>query len=130
MKNFIDRGHFVIEQLLLSKYCVTVSTGENYGYKDTRKVLNNLVIYSGGYLCDDILIKSPFNDVRAVRDELTNKCDKATRRLLRGMEKKKKYPLQTVLHFIVLNIGIKSFVKRKGSKYQGVIDKWKALGII
>ena len=34
MKVLIDRGHFVIEQLLTKKYCVTVATGENYGSRD------------------------------------------------------------------------------------------------
>ena len=43
MKQFIDRGHFAIEQLLHDKFCITVSTGENYGYKDTLKILNRLV---------------------------------------------------------------------------------------
>ncbi|MCR5147896.1 MAG: HXXEE domain-containing protein [Eubacterium sp.] len=44
MKDFIDRGHFVIEQLLHGKACVIVATGENYGNKDAAKVLKNLVI--------------------------------------------------------------------------------------
>lgn len=50
MKVLIDRGHFVIEQQLTGKYCVTVTTGENYGSRDAAKVLKNLVLYSGGNL--------------------------------------------------------------------------------
>lgn len=41
MKDFIDRGHFVIEQLLHKKYCIAVASGENYGSQDTLKVLKN-----------------------------------------------------------------------------------------
>ena len=40
MKVIIDRGHFVIEQLLFGKYAISISTYENYGGKDTAKILN------------------------------------------------------------------------------------------
>ena len=42
MKVVIDRGHFVIEQLLFRNYAISVSTFENYGGKDTSKILNRL----------------------------------------------------------------------------------------
>ena len=45
MKVIIDRGHFVIEQLLFGKYAISVSTYENYGGKDTAKILNRLFCY-------------------------------------------------------------------------------------
>lgn len=35
MKVIIDRGHFVMEQLLHKKYAISVSTYENYGGMDT-----------------------------------------------------------------------------------------------
>lgn len=47
LKKFIDKGHFVIEQLLHKKYAITVTTGKNYGSKDTSKVLNRFMSYSG-----------------------------------------------------------------------------------
>lgn len=47
MKTIIDRGHFVIEQLLYGKYAISVSTYENYGGKETSRILNRLLTYSG-----------------------------------------------------------------------------------
>ena len=47
LKQFTDRGHFVIEQLLHGKYAVSVATGENYGSGDTSKILTKLLAYSG-----------------------------------------------------------------------------------
>ena len=38
LKTFIDRGHFVIEQLLRSKYAVGIANGENYGSRDTARI--------------------------------------------------------------------------------------------
>lgn len=73
MKLFIDRGHFVIEQLLKDKYCVVVATGENYGKNDTAKVLKKLVLYSGGSLVRTIAVNAPFDSVRSTGEACTTK---------------------------------------------------------
>ena len=125
MKDFIDRGHFVIEQLLHGKYCVTIATGENYGNRDALKVLNNLVLYSGGKKCCSFALNVPFNNTEAVRDTLVAKCNQASGKLIKGLKKKKQYLIQTLLNTIVISVGIRPLIKRKGSQYQGVIDKWK-----
>lgn len=129
MKDFIDRGHFVIEQLLHDKYCVTVATGENYGNKNTSKILKNLVLYSGGKICDNITFNVPFNDIDFVRDKLKHRCRQSSKKILASLKGKKRFPLQTVIHNIVLTIGLRPLIKRKGALYQGVIDKWKSKGL-
>ena len=129
MKDYIDRGHFVIEQLLHGKYCVNVVTGENYGNKDALKVLNNLVLYSGGKKCYSFAMNVPFNNTEAVREKLTTKCNKASQKMIIGLKKKKQYPTQTLLNNTIRIIGIRPLIKKKGSQYQGVIDKWTKLGL-
>lgn len=128
MKVLIDRGHFVIEQLLRGKYCVTVATGENYGSKDACKVLNKLVLYSGGHLVQRIAFNAPFNIV--THDTETSLrarriAEKAGSGLYEALIRQKRYPLQLLYHKIIFEIGIRPFVLRKGGKYQGVINKWK-----
>ena len=44
LKSFIDRGHFVVEQLLYDKYTLCVATYENYGGYSAFRVLKNLVL--------------------------------------------------------------------------------------
>lgn len=129
MKDFIDRGHFVIEQLLLNKYCITVATGENYGNKDTMKVLNNLVLFSGGRLSGKLLIKAPFNDVKSITKIKKMYIEKVLQRFVNEMKQNRLYFFQRVFHFLVFNIGIKPFVTKKGDSYRGVMEKWKKLGI-
>ena len=129
MKDLIDRGHFVIEQLLHNKACVTIATGENYGSKDALKVLNNLVIYSGGMLCDSFAMNAPFNGTDSVRGELSVRCSKAVRKLMKGLQDKSFHPMQKLIHSIVLNVGIRPLIRKKGALYQGVADKWGKLGI-
>ncbi|MCR5119432.1 MAG: flavodoxin family protein [Lachnospiraceae bacterium] len=129
MKDLIDRGHFVIEQLLHNKACVTIATGENYGSRDALKVLNNLVIYSGGMLCDSFAMNAPFNGTEDVREKLSERCSKATQRLMEGIQDKAGHPIQKLIHLIVLNVGIRPLVRKKRALYQGVADKWGKMGI-
>ena len=130
MKDFIDRGHFVIEQLLNGKYCITLATGENYGNSDALKVLNNLVLYSGGKIVSKIKIKAAFGDKKYVCENKKKIVQKAAKKMVCGIKLNKLYPMQTAYHYIVLNLGIKPFVRKKGDLYQGVIEKWESRGVI
>lgn len=130
MKLLIDRGHFVIEQLLTGKYCVTVATGENYGVRDASRILNNLVLYSGGNLCDKIVMNAPFNGMKEVSDKIDRLGQRSADRLCSAITGRRFYLFQHIFHLIVLNLGIRRFVLKKGVRYQGVIDKWKELGIM
>lgn len=132
MKVLIDRGHFVIEQLLNDKYCVTVATGENYGSRDAGKVLDRLVLYSGGHLTKNIVINAPFNSlrIRSSQDtDIHHLANKTGQRLYDAIRTHKRYPLQAVYHKMVFDFGIRPFVLRKGGKYNGVIIKWKEMEI-
>ena len=126
MKVLIDRGHFVIEQLLHDKHCVTVVTGENYGKNDTNKVLKNLVLYSGGYLTDSICLNAPFNEVTSVSSKTDKIGSRTATKLYFEIKNNKKHPIQILFHKVIFNFGIKPFVLKKGDKYAGVINKWNS----
>lgn len=130
MKDFIDRGHFVIEQLLHDKYCMTVATGENYGNKNTLKVLNELVIFSGGRLTGNILVKTSFNDIENNIRKMNMRIEKLSKSLITGIKYKRIYIFQKLFHFIIFRFGIKPFVEKKGSSYLGVIKKWRESGVL
>lgn len=61
LKTIIDRGHFVIEQLLYKKCAMSVVTYENYGGKDASKILDRLLLYSGAKISDSLCMKIPFS---------------------------------------------------------------------
>ena len=130
MKDFIDRGHFVIEQLLYGKPCITVATGENYGNRSARKVLDNLVLYSGGKISDHILLKVPFNGISGMKKAITRKTFRASERLIWEIKGKKKHLVQCFCHGMIFRLGIRPFVMKKGAAYAGVVRKWKKRGIV
>lgn len=128
LKQFIDRGHFVMEQLLRGKYAVSVATGENYGSKDTSRILIKLLQYSGAYLIGGIRHNLPFNRVPDGK-ALEKQIHSCSAKLYRDIICHRKYPMQALVHRIVFSAGIKPFVKEKGKDYQGVAARWSHNGI-
>ena len=125
MKVIIDRGHFVIEQLLFGKYAISVSTYENYGGKDTAKILNKLFCYSGATISKSLAIKTPFSCNPFSNPKIPNIVNKATDKFYKDIYRQKTYLYQKMKHFIIFRFGILPFVTKKGNEYQGVIAKWK-----
>lgn len=125
VKVLIDRGHFVIEQLLSKKYAISVSTYENYGGKDTAKILNRLFCYSGATISNSLVIKTPFSSNPFSNPKIHNTLNKATDKLYKDIYKQKTYLYQKIRHFIIFRFGILPFVMKKGNEYQGVVTKWK-----
>lgn len=126
LKQFIDRGHFVIEQLLHGKYAVSVATGENYGNTGTSKVIVNLLKYSGAKMSGKVICKVPFNSI----PKYVAKYHALADRLYNDIEHQKKYPLQSFIHMILFQLGIKPFVMGKGERYDGVLSRWKRSKVI
>lgn len=121
----IDRGHFVMEQLLYGKYAISVATYENYGGRDCAKVLKRLFTYSGAKISGIMVVrngfdKNPLEDIRLKRN-----VEKTVNRFYRDIVGKRKYVLQTMKHFIIFRMGIRPFVLRKGGQYGGVIRNWE-----
>ena len=124
LKIFIDRGHFVIEQLLRGKYAVGIVTGENYGSRDTARVLNRLFSYSGASVSDTVICNAPFSSKQFPADRVV----RAAERQYEDIARRRIYPLQAAKHRVIFRFGILPFVRQKGAQYQGVTDRWRTCG--
>ena len=129
LKQFIDRGHFVIEQLLHNKYAISVVTGENYGSGDASKILTKHLKYSGAKISGKIIYNLPFNS-DPINKKLASKAHRLSDNLYSDIIKRKSYLFQTLIHSVIFSVGIKPFVKSKGESYNGVVFKWKNKKII
>lgn len=130
IKVIIDRGHFVMEQLLYGKYAISVTTYENYGGRDSSKILNRLLSYSGARLSGTLISQNDFDMNPLNKMQLRKKVQKTVHRFYQDILRKQKYLLQDIKHFLVFLLGIRPFVLRKGLQYDGVVDHWKEKGII
>ena len=129
MKVIIDRGHFAIEQLLFGKYAISVSTYENYGGRDTARILNKLLYYSGATISNSLVIKTPFSSNPLSNHQTNNAVNNAAHKFYKDIHNQKKYLFQIIRHFIIFQFGILPFVRKKGNEYQGVVAKWKEHGM-
>lgn len=87
MKVIIDRGHFVMEQLLHGKYAISVTTYENYGGRDSAKILNKLLLYSGAKICASIALRNRFNKNPMEDIRLKQRIEKLVNSFLRVLLK-------------------------------------------
>ena len=61
LKNFMDRGHFIVEQALYGKKCFSLATYEIADGRSALKVLNKFFRVSGGSLAGAFLARVDFN---------------------------------------------------------------------
>lgn len=125
MKTLIDRGHFVIEQLLRGKYAMSVVTYENYGGKTVGRILDNLLSCSGAQISGTIICKTGFGDNPLDNPIFVKKVCRKAECFYKDICRRKRYIWQSLWNCIVFHIGIRPFVMRKGDGYRGVIDRWK-----
>ena len=130
LKTFIDRGHFVVEQLLKGKYTMGIVTYENAGGRSALNALKKLFIFSGAKRFDNLMVKLPFNsnpiESRRIMNAIRSKSDNLYMAIA-----KKKAPtvIYAIVNFFVFNYGIKPFVMKKGDQYGGVLKHWEMRSI-
>lgn len=129
LKVFLDRGHFILEQLLHNKYSIAITTYENYGGNSALKVIKNVLSLSGATISGSMCSKMPFNSTYSIDSASKNKIAKLSNRLYNDISKHRTYPLQNIKHNIVMKIGILPFVLKKGDDYAGVLHHWTSRGI-
>lgn len=128
LKVFIDRGHFVIEQLLHGKYGAIVTTGLNYGNKDAYKVLDKLIRYSGAQVNGKIVCNVPFGS-DPLDEAMKRKTANVASAMYSDIKNKRDHIVQKIVHKIIFGFGIRPFVRKQGDAYKGVTDKWSGMGI-
>lgn len=125
MKTIIDRGHFIIEQLLYGKYAISVVTYENYGGRDVAKTLNRLFLYAGAKISGTISARVPFQTNPLENRRFNRYVQKQAERFYRDITTERSYYFQRMKHAAIFRIGIRPFVRKKGTMYQGVLLRWK-----
>lgn len=129
LKQFIDRGHFVIEQLLHGKYAVCIATGENYGSRSTSKILDRLLLYSGAQISGSMVSNVPHNASIQKYPAIKHNAGSIADKLYSDINRQKDHIVQKIVHKFIFSVGIKPFVLGKGESYQGVINRWKENGV-
>ena len=129
LKTFVDRGHFVMEQLLKNKHAIGVVTYENAGGGSVWRALKALFVFSGAKTVDKLVVKTPFNSNPIEDGKTHSRIKKKADRLYNSIKNKKSSFSNGIIQLFVLNFGIKPFVLKKGQAYQGVLQHWRKRGV-
>jgi len=130
LKTFIDRGHFVIEQLMKDKYSIGVVTYENAEGKAVLKVLRKLFIFSGAKGFDGLVVKLPFDSDPLADQKVKSKIKRKSEKLYKSIrDKKAGSPINKIMQLVAFNFVIKPFVIKKGESYEGVLKHWEKRNI-
>lgn len=130
LKMFMDRSHFVLEQFIVDKYAIAVSTYENYGGKNTNKIIKDFLSISGANISGSVSKKIVFNNDLTVDVNLNKKINRLSSKLYNDIKTKNKYPIQLLKHKIVFKVGIKPFIFKNKDEYKGVLQHWKSRNLI
>lgn len=115
-----------MEQLLRGKYAISVATYENHGGRDSAKILNRLLSYSGAIISGTIISRKKSESSSKDNYQLSKNIHKLADKLYEDIKGKRKYIFQPIKHFIIFKIGIKPFVIKNADQYGGVINHWKS----
>ena len=129
LKTFIDRGHFVMEQLLKGKHAIGVVTYENAGGGSAYNILKILFVFSGARTVDKLIIKTSFNSDLMESNKIKKMVEKKAAKLRSSIQRNALSLRCRVTNFFVLSFGIRPFVMKKGEAYKGVLKHWEERGV-
>jgi multimeric flavodoxin WrbA/uncharacterized protein (DUF2141 family) len=131
LKNYIDRGHIVVEQALKDKYMFAVTTFEIAGGAGVTGMLNTMFRYAGGIPAGHYALRLPHNSSPFERTEVVKQIDRKAGKFYDMIHRgQRKCLLDRVIHFVALHVVIKPFVVRSPNRYQAVLQRWKAMKIL
>ena len=130
LKNFMDRGHFIVEQSLYNKKCMSVSTYEIADGISALKVVNNFFRVSGGHVAAKVLVKTGFN-TNPINPKVSSKIERETNKLYNSIIRNRKKSLYEYIFndLIVVNLIWSPHFKKHYLQYKGVIEKYVKAGI-
>ncbi len=131
LKNFMDRGHFIVEQALYDKKCFSVVTYEIADGRSTLKILNKFFRVSGGALISSILVRTGFNQNPLTDRRTRLRLEKQVGKYYHAIEsKRRKSAFDYIFNdLIVVNVIWNRYFKNHPQQYRGIIKSYKDKGI-
>jgi multimeric flavodoxin WrbA len=127
LKNFMDRGHFIVEQSLYNKTCFSLVTYEIADGISALKILNKFLIVSGGKLRNKLLVQVGFDKNPLEKIKINKKITKEVGNFINNLSAKKSKPLSQYIFndIIVVNIIWARYFQKHPEQFKGIIKKYR-----
>lgn len=125
LKNFMDRGHFIVEQSLYNKKCMSVVTYEIAEGGVVLNMLNKFFRVSGGSVAAKLLVKNTFNQ-NPLTPKLKASISKKVKQFHVKIAKNKRKSLFEYIFndIIVVSLIWKPYFKKNKKQYKGVVENY------
>jgi multimeric flavodoxin WrbA len=132
LKNFMDRGHFIVEQGLRNKQGFSLVTYEIADGQEVLKAVEKFLLVSGASRRGKLLVKLDFNTNPFANHRLQAKLHQQLDKFMAAMlEKRPKSIYEQLFNdWIVVNIIWKPIFLRQPRKYSGILKSWREKGIL
>ena len=132
LKNFIDRGHFILEQALRNKKGFALST---YGIAEGHqvvKILKKFFLVSGGSRAGDMRVKIDFNNNPLLIEHMVKKIHKKMDVLYAAIKFQKSKSLfeRFFNELLLVKVIWKPIFLKNRAKYAGILNAWEQMGIL
>jgi multimeric flavodoxin WrbA len=127
LKNFMDRGHFIVEQALYNKTCFSLITYEIADGNSALNILNKFFIVSGGKLKNKMMVKIGFNKNPLENPGNNKKIIKEVKQFIGNLStiNKKSFFQYIFNDIIVVNIIWGKYFKKHPEQFRGIINIYR-----
>jgi len=131
LKNFLDRGHFIVEQSLRGKYGFSVSTFEIADGGQVNRILNKFFLVSGARRCGSSQIRVNHNADPLASPAARRRLERRLERFYRQIARQQPRSLfeQWFTDWLLIRMIWAPFIRKRREQYAGVLAQWKAKNI-
>jgi multimeric flavodoxin WrbA len=131
LKNFMDRGHFIVEQALRDKPGFTLVTYEIANGQAVANIVEQFLLVAGASRRGKLLVKLDFNTDpladRRLKTKLHRRLDKFVAAVI---EQRPKTAFERLFNdWLVVNMIWKPIFLKQPQKYGGVLKLWREKGV-
>jgi multimeric flavodoxin WrbA len=127
LKNFMDRGHFIVEQSLYNKSCFSLVTYEIADGRSVIKLLKKFFRVSGGTVKGSLLVKTAFNQNPLNERQIAKRLNNQVKTYHASIATRKgKSLFEHIFNdVIVVNLIWKRYFKKHPEQYKGIIKSYQ-----
>jgi multimeric flavodoxin WrbA len=129
-KNFQERVHMILEQLLYQKPCINVVTYENMKGNQALKIMKDTVVMAGGYTVAQMLIKNETYYSDPLNERTKGRLERAVKLFIKELQKKDPPLLSRIYTKFAVKFLLKNYIYKDKDHNLGIIKSWAEKNLI